>query len=238
MISVCIATYNGEKYIEEQLESILKQIGESDEVVISDDASVDNTCAIIEAFNDKRIKLLHNNSKSCKWNFQNALSNAHGDIIFMSDQDDVWLEGKVDRCVEELKHYDLVVTNSKETDQQLNIVNPDFFSVYNSGTGLIKNAINNTYYGSCMAFKADILKYALPFPPTNEIGHDIWIGLVAEMVGKVKFINEPYLLYRRHEQTVTSTNRSLMKRSNRSFLTKVFSRLVVFYYIIKFKINH
>ena len=90
MISVCMATYNGEKYIEEQLKSILSQLGENDEVIVSDDSSTDNTLAIVESFNDVRIKIFPNNKfHSPIFNFENALKQATGDYIFLSDQDDV-----------------------------------------------------------------------------------------------------------------------------------------------------
>ena len=238
MISVCVATYNGEKYIEQQLRSILKQLSPNDEVIVSDDNSSDRTCDIIESINDTRIKLYHVNLHSCKWNFQYALQQASGDIIFMSDQDDVWLDGKVERCLKELEICDLVVTNSMETDEQLNIINDNFFAIYNSGTGIIKNALNNTYYGSCMAFRKHLLDYALPLPETKEIGHDIWIGLVAEMVGKVRFINQPFLLYRRHNSTVTNTQPNLLTRSNRNLFIKIWSRFVVLFHVCKFYIKN
>ena len=92
MISVCIATYNGEKYIKEQLLSILPQLGKKDEVIISDDHSTDNTLDIVKGLNDNRIKIVMNNrEKGYTSNFENALSYAIGDYIFLSDQDDIWM---------------------------------------------------------------------------------------------------------------------------------------------------
>ena len=97
MISVCIATYNGEKYIREQLDSILPQLGLDDEVIISDDSSTDNTLKIIEEYNDCRIKIFSNNKfYSPILNFENALKKAQGDFIFLSDQDDIWKSNKVE----------------------------------------------------------------------------------------------------------------------------------------------
>ena len=97
MISVCIATYNGEKYIKQQLLSILKQIKVNDEIIISDDHSTDKTFNIIKSFNDTRIKFfLNNKGKGYTRNFENALEKAHGDIIFLSDQDDIWIDNKVE----------------------------------------------------------------------------------------------------------------------------------------------
>ena len=89
-IAVCMASYNGEKYIKEQLESILPQLGEDDDLIISDDGSKDNTYEIIRQFGDKRIKYIMNTGKhGSTYNFQNALKNADADIYFLADQDDV-----------------------------------------------------------------------------------------------------------------------------------------------------
>ena len=237
MNSVCVATYNGERYIEAQLRSILAQIAASDEVIVSDDGSTDRTLEIIGSIGDKRIRVVHSTAHYFRDNFANALRHAKGEIIFLSDQDDVWLDGKYDRCIAELKNVDLVCTNAKETDKDLNVINEDFFSVYHSGTGILKNSLNNTYYGACMAFRRKVLNEALPFPETHEIGHDVWLGLVAEMTGTVRFIDTPYLLYRRHAGTVTKTNH-LLTRSNRPLWRKLWSRIIMLYYVCKFKIKH
>lgn len=237
MNSVCVATYNGERYIEAQLRSILAQIAENDEIIVSDDDSTDGTLAIIETIGDKRIQVYRSNAHYFQDNFANALSYAKGEIIFLSDQDDVWLPGKYERCVAELETVDLVCTNAKETDEELKVYNDNFFSVYRSGKGILKNSLNNTYYGACMAFRRRLLDDALPFPPTHEIGHDVWLGLVAEMTGTVRFIDTPYLLYRRHAGTVTRTN-SLLTRSKRPLWRKIWSRVVVLYNVCIFKIKH
>lgn len=84
MNSVCVATYNGEKYIEEQLRSILIQLRPDDEVIVSDDGSTDRTCAIVESLADPRIRLLHHNGHDFKQNFVHALQHAQGEYIFLS----------------------------------------------------------------------------------------------------------------------------------------------------------
>src|SRR5690606_26359089 len=94
-ISVCMATYNGENHIEEQLESILKQLKDNDEVIISDDGYSDKTIELIKGFNDPRIKLFLNSFRNIILNFEFALSKATGDFIFLSDQDDIWYDNKV-----------------------------------------------------------------------------------------------------------------------------------------------
>ena len=238
MISVCVATYNGERFVEEQLRSILSQLGPEDEVIVSDDESTDRTLDIVASLEDPRIRVLHSTAHYFKWNFHNALQAAKGNIIFLSDQDDVWLQGKVEKCVKALEDVDLVIHDSRVVDNDMNVVHPSFFRFYGSGPGLLKNSLNNTYFGSCMAFRRSVLEAALPFPKSNEIGHDIWLGLVAEMTGKVQFLDEPLLLYRRHDLSRTNLTQSLLNRSKRSIVTKVWSRFVVLYHVAYFKLKN
>lgn len=173
MISVCIATYNGEKYIKEQLKSVLLQLSVNDEVVVSDDGSNDNTVELIQSFSDSRIKLLlKNRFSSPVRNFENALKHAKGDYIFLCDQDDIWFPGKVKTMLSYLKQYDLVVSDCKVVDADLNVISESFFSGRLSGKGFWKNLIKNTYLGCCMAFRNEVLHYVLPFPDKIAM-HDI-----------------------------------------------------------------
>lgn len=233
-LSVCIATYNGSKYLKEQLDSILKQLGPGDEIIISDDTSSDGTVEILKDYakKDYRIRLhLNQKFRDPIKNFQNALSNANGDFIYLSDQDDVWLDNKINTINELLKEYDLVLHNSIMTDENLNVIHPSFFDFFGSKKGLIKNILKSSYYGSCMAFQKWILDKSIPFPDTREIGHDLWIGLVAEMKGKVKFINIPFLLYRRHRDTFTPRG---LGGSRRSALQIIFGRFVMLREVLNF----
>lgn len=235
-VSICLATFNGELFISEQINSILQQIGKDDEVIVSDDGSTDKTLEVIKNIGDSRIKVFNNHGEhGYTPNFENALKQVSGDIIFLSDQDDVWLPDKYSLVLETLKTYDLVVTNSFVTDENLNIINDSFFSIYKSGPGILKNLISNSYYGSCMAFNKKILNASLPFPRNREIGFDLWLGMTAEIVGKVKFIDKPLLLYRRHNETVTQIG-----KSGRSLYRKLYKRYVIMIHIslayIKYKL--
>ena len=117
MISVCIPTYNGGKFIRQQLGSILSQLSNDDEIIISDDSSTDNTLEIINSFNDKRIKVLENNTfHSPIYNLENALKQAGGDYIFLSDQDDEWMLNKISVVMEHLKSANLVVHDAQVVD--------------------------------------------------------------------------------------------------------------------------
>ncbi|WP_394775110.1 glycosyltransferase family 2 protein [Flavobacterium sp.] len=203
-ISVCIATYNGGKFIKEQLDSILLQLNTSDEIIISDDGSSDNTLEILESYNDSRIKIFRNSFRNIILNFEFALKQAKGDYIFLSDQDDVWLPNKVKVFLYSLTSYDVVVSNCKVVNANLEIINESFFQLNNSKKGLLSNLIKNSYLGCCLAFKKEVLIKALPFPKTIPM-HDIWLGFVSELFFKSKFIEEPLLLYRRHGKNESPT---------------------------------
>jgi len=190
---------------------------------------------------DARIKIVHANFRNFKKNFENALKNAQGDVVFLSDQDDVWLPNKYKKCLEILQKYDLVVTDSILANENLQEIKPSFFEFYSSGKGILKNIYDNTYFGACMAFRKKVLEYSLPLPKTIEVGHDVWLGLVAEITGKVFFLKEPFLLYRRHEGAITNVTPAFKNRSRRSLYAKVRGRfimlkeVIVFYLKYKFK---
>ncbi|TGL99241.1 glycosyltransferase family 2 protein [Leptospira jelokensis] len=233
-VTVCIATYNGEKFLKDQLDSILKQLTRADEVIISDDSSTDNTIQILRYFakKDNRIKLfLEQGFRDPILNFQNALIHATGDYIYLSDQDDVWLDGKIEKINSCLKQHDLVIHDSIVTDESLNQMYPSFFKYFGSKKGILKNIIKSSYYGSCMAFRKQLLTEALPFPKTKEIGHDLWLGLVAELTGSVLFLKEPYLLYRRHLDTFTMRG---MGGKKRTILQMARGRIIMCFEIVKF----
>ena len=239
MISVCVTTYNGSAYIEAQLRSILVQLSKGDEVIVSDDGSTDGTLEIIRGLKDKRIRILNQPHIGVTRNFYAALDQAKGEYIFLADQDDVWLENKVSRCVELLQESDLVVTDAKVTDSELHVVEESLFAVLKSREGLWKNWFACTFYGSTMAFRRKVLEAARPYPSPAMIAHDWWLGMVAEMMGKVCFVPEPYVLYRRHAGTMTQVNRKpFLTRSSRPLLVKVRARVHMLYYIVRYRLAH
>jgi glycosyltransferase involved in cell wall biosynthesis len=230
--SVCMATYNGEKFIAAQIESILAQIAPNDELIISDDGSTDKTVAIIKTFKDSRIKLYQDQVfRDPIKNFQYALRKSKGKSIFLSDQDDVWMEGKYTLLLKQLEVYDLVISDSLIVDHELKVLHPSFFNYFGSGKGIFKNMYKSSYYGSCMAFNRKVLEAALPFPDTKEIGHDLWLGLVAELKFSVLFFKKPLLKYRRHEAVFTSQRVGKSKRDLRQMF---YGRAIMVKEVIKF----
>ena len=206
MISVCIATYNGERFIREQIDSILRQLSSDDEIIVSDDGSTDNTISIINSIDDKRIRVIEGPRKqSPTSNFECALKASKGDFIFMSDQDDVWKPNKVNICMEWLQRYECVVSDAEVTDSSLNPLYPSLYAIMQVKQGRIYNTIwKNGYTGCCMAFRRNVLEASFPFPKDIPM-HDIWIGNVAAYKYNVKFIPDTLIYFRRHEDT-TSCN--------------------------------
>jgi glycosyltransferase involved in cell wall biosynthesis len=230
MISVCLATCNGDLYIKDQLLSVLSQLSNDDEVIVVDDDSNDRTIEIIKSFSDNRVKL--NLSKNHKKlgivkNFERALLQAKGDFIFLCDQDDVWLPEKVEVSLAALKSSLLVVSDCEVVDSKLNKIQSSFFNLRNSKSGIFHNILKNSYLGCCMAFRKELLPYALPIPKLSPM-HDMWIGLVAETRGKVTFIQKPLILYRRHNNNASPTS----GKSNFNFLKKIKIRVLLSYFLL------
>lgn len=204
-----MATYNGSRFIRQQIDSILCQLAPGDEIIISDDSSTDDTVNIIKSFNDTRILLLEENRfRNPIFNFENALKHASGDVITLSDQDDIWLPGKlaeIRRLFESPPSpVYLVVMDGKVIDEQGNEIAPSIFgSMRRYGSGIVKNIFDNSYIGCSMAFSSELLEIALPFPARIPM-HDIWLGILAELFGNTEFVPLKTICYRKHTDSMTS----------------------------------
>ena len=238
MISVCVTTYNGEKFIREQLDSILSQLGLDDEVIISDDGSTDGTLNILESYHDSRIKTFHHDSSSVTTtfpldkpthNFEFALQQAEGDIIFLSDQDDVWMEGKVETMLAELKDAYFAVHDCVVVDDHMeNIIQPSYFDYIGIHQGVWKNWLKATYLGCCMAMRKEVVKRAMPFPKTM-VGHDLWLGIIADRYFKTKIVKSKLIRYRKHINSKTTSG----GKSKNTLWFKIKYRLTILMHIIK-----
>ncbi len=202
--SVAMATYNGARHIKEQLDSILCQLGEEDELVVSDDGSRDGTLGILREYAgmDARIRLVKGPGQGVKQNFGNALGLTRGRHIFLADQDDIWEKGKLRRVLDAFGEtgasvvvHDAVVFEGEDPGQ---VLFDSFFEFRGAGPGVVRNIVKNSYIGCCMAFRRELLDYALPIPGGIEM-HDQWIGVLGDYAfGKSCFLREPLLRYRRH----------------------------------------
>lgn len=217
MISVCIATYNGGRFIKEQLESIISQLSENDELIISDDGSTDNTVDIISSFNDNRIILLYNNNKhGFVGNFENALKMSKGDYVFLSDQDDIWKPNKVKVVKEQLRQYALIVHDAELVDGEGKPLGKNYFSTLHGKESFLANLWKTRWLGCCMAFRREVLEACLPFP-NGIIAHDYWIGMYGMIKFDYCFMKDALISYRRHNNNVSTSS----EKSNNSIWFKL-----------------
>ncbi len=206
-ISVCMAAYNGERFIRHQIASILPQLSAEDELVIVDDGSADRSVAIIEAFGDSRVKLLRNQHNGGVLRaYERALGSARGDLVFLSDQDDIWRPEKVAVCCAYFDaHPDvsLVVSDADVIDDAGKVVAGTWMTHGGFRDGIMANLIRNHYMGCVMAFRRNLLTRCLPFPPDLPM-HDMWVGMVNQLEGKAALIPQVLMSYRRHGGNVTT----------------------------------
>jgi glycosyltransferase involved in cell wall biosynthesis len=202
LVSVCMTTYNGEQFIREQLMTILSQLRTGDEVVICDDSSTDSTVDIICSFNDPRIRLLVNTKNlGFSRNFTKCISLSRNDVIFICDQDDVWLPNKVEKYLKIFRENPDVVAvmSNMEIIDGVGQVTSDRFLNLRSGYGnrlirVLRYYVKSTYYGCSMAFRSELCDKVLPLP----FHFDTWIGLVSDMYGHCYHLDEVTMQYRRH----------------------------------------
>ena len=225
-ISVCIATYNGAKFVREQLVSIIKQLTSEDEIIVVDDCSSDDTLKIIEFINDLRIRIFKNDeNKGPVYSFARAISLAKNEIVFMSDQDDIWVKGRVELMVNMLvkSGASVISSNSEFIDS---VGNRIFYSVDGVNKNNSKKYFNNilailigktNYFGCAMAFRKDICRIILPIPSFVE-SHDLWIALASNLIKSNCHIDEKTLDRRIHTNNISIINRGL--------LPKIWSRII------------
>jgi glycosyltransferase involved in cell wall biosynthesis len=221
-ISVCIATFNGERFIDEQLQSILMQLPKGGEVVIVDDASTDRTVAIISGYADARIRLYrHDNNLGYVAAFARAIALARGDVIFLSDQDDVWVKGRIERMLSALGDgMVLASTAGLLPDGRLMrqpITGRDWAaSEWTARRPFMATAAlilgTSMYYGCAMALRREFRDVVLPFPAFVKESHDQWIALCAIRTRSLRVLDTVTVLRRIHDSNASApAPRSLVK---------------------------
>lgn len=224
--SICIASYNGEKYIKKQLLSILEQIHEDDEVVLIDDASNDNTIKICRSLKDKRIRIyINDRNMGVNKSFERALAIAKGKYIFLADQDDIWTPDRYKQMLNCLKQKEVLCVsgNSIAIDKKGKRINYNLGKLYARDSCRYKKNIINIflgkayYYGCAMAFRREMMKYLLPFPDYIE-SHDLWLAMAANYMGGNYHLEKNVLMRRVH-----GGNASILKRD---MIKKIVSRVI------------
>jgi glycosyltransferase involved in cell wall biosynthesis len=205
--SVCMAAYNGARHIYEQINSILPQLDREAEIIVIDDSSTDDTVKVVEGIGDGRIRLIrHDRNLGVVKTFERAIRESRGEIIFLADQDDVWCKNKVDlvrNVFLSQPEISLVISDAIKIDRQGTVTSNTVLYSKSFHPGLVQNLVRNSYLGCTMAFRRSLLNYCLPFPGDTPM-HDMWIGLVNQLVGRAEFIPEPLISYRRHGDNFTT----------------------------------
>jgi glycosyltransferase involved in cell wall biosynthesis len=224
--SVCMAAYNGEKYVVRQLQSILDQLSPDDEVIVVDDCSTDGTIEAVKGLNDPRVAL-HVNDRNRRevYSFSRAISLARHQFIFLSDQDDIWLPGRVALMTEALQTSLLATTNFDWIDQDERPLQISHDGVLPEDSGrYFKNIADiflgkTTYFGCAMAFRRELIPLILPIPDYVE-SHDWWVALAGNLAGSNIHLSDKTFWKRRHGKNATSTT------SSRSLASKLRSRAI------------
>ncbi|KQW47795.1 hypothetical protein ASC77_15325 [Nocardioides sp. Root1257] len=214
-ISVCLATYNGAAHIREQVDSILADLGPHDEVVVVDDASRDETVALLEGLADPRLRVVRSgHNQGHVKTFERAIGEASGEIIMLSDQDDVWPRGRTETLATALADADLAAGNYAILgDEQSGPVPPLTPAMDGHGLGNVVGLMlgRRQYYGSCMAFRSDLRSVLLPFPRAVE-AHDHWLALVGNVAGTTRHPAGPVTLRRVHGANLSPIRRRRIGR--------------------------
>ncbi|MFA0205250.1 glycosyltransferase [Vibrio breoganii] len=232
-VSVCIASYNGLPYITEQVDSILAQLPSNSELIISDDGSSDGTLEYLKVLKeqDVRVKILEGPKRGIAHNFENALSQCRGELIFLSDQDDIWYPNRIEKAVQLHKDYDLVVVNADVIDSNGSKVGTTVYSEQDQFRSTFRILIKNQFVGCLMSFRRNLLISALPFPKKTPM-HDWWLGIL----GKYKFTcyrdNSTVIGYRRHGSNFSDT----LGKSRYTLKQKLIFRIILLIGLIKWKL--
>jgi len=222
-IDILVATYNGEKYIKQQLDSIINQTYKNIRILVSDDCSKDSTPDILKEYEkkDNRIKIFLNekNSGSYIKNFEFLLKQVESNYYALCDQDDVWLEDKIEKSYNKLieDNADLVYTDLKIVDQDLKEIAPSMWDYLK-----IRKKVNydderteylyNCVTGCTLLSKSKFIKEFLPLPYKSEyMVHDYWISLYISLHGKITHLNEATILYRQHGNNLVGTGKKSTK---------------------------
>ena len=208
-VDVLLATYNGEKYLKCQLDSILNQTHKNIRLLINDDCSTDNTRVILKEYEEKddRIKVKYN-EKNLGYvkNFEDLLKRVENKYFALSDQDDFWKKEKIEKSLNKLleEDADLVFTYLEPVDEKLKIITPSMVRFMQMDKNIKKHQdyklvfLRNCVTGCTILSKKELINKYIPIPTKKPMVHDWWMALIISQIGKITFLDEPTIKYRQH----------------------------------------
>lgn len=203
-VSVCLASYNGEKFILDQVRSILDQLDDDDELIISDNGSSDATLSLLAKVNDFRVRVVTCKKRGVVANFENALLHANNHLLVLSDQDDVWCPGRLAAARASLEHHQLSLVGLTFVNENLEPLRRPT-GIREPLLSLSATLLRNGFTGCCMAFRREMLRVILPFPAGVAM-HDWWIAVVALGIrAPIDISSDEMILYRRHGANISAT---------------------------------
>jgi len=215
-VSVVMAVYNGERFLRQQVDSVLNELLPGDELIIIDDASTDASFTLLEGISSPALQIYTNPSNlGVIGSFERGLQIAAHEFIFLCDQDDVWLPGKRAAFVaafEQDPTVSVVISDAQVIDAQGQLSAQSFMATRGGFNGSVYATVwRNRYLGCAMALHRSLLELALPIPPQVPM-HDMWFGAIGSVTGKVVYIPKPFLQYRRHTGNVSPSRRQSLPK--------------------------
>lgn len=221
MVEIIMGTYNGERYLSEQIESVCKSLFQDWCLTIRDDGSKDRTLSIAQTYEKQykdKIRVMQNEqNKGPVKNFLSALRESKAEYIMFCDQDDVWKENKIGHTLDKMREMEqkygqdmpiAVFTDNEITDAGLNVISGSFFRSGHLNPAKVDIShmlIENKLIG-CTVMVNKALKEKITFMPEHARMHDWWAGLIAAGFGKIGYLNEATMYYRQHENNVVGGN--------------------------------
>jgi glycosyltransferase involved in cell wall biosynthesis len=206
-VSVVMTVFNGRQFLRQQVDSVVAQLGPDDELLVIDDASTDDGLASIQSLAFPRVRIVRNvRNLGVIRSFERGLALASHDVVFLCDQDDIWLPGKRATYAAEFERdaaICIVISDCEVIDATGSVIAPSFMASRGGFNGSLSGTLwRNCYVGCAMAVRRSLLHMALPFPAHVPM-HDMWLGALGSIFGRVLYLQRPYVRYRRHFNNLT-----------------------------------
>jgi glycosyltransferase involved in cell wall biosynthesis len=216
-VAVVVATYNGATYLRAQLESIVQQTYKPSQIIIVDDASVDDTITIAHAFAaaHPEVMVVQNETRlGYIKNFEKGMLLANASYVALSDQDDIWVPNKLEVLMHAIGDQLLAYSDSELIDANGDLLHKKMSTIKNQLAyhTPIMYTIGAWAPGHAMLFKKELIDKAAPFPAL--VTHDFWLGFVATCYSRVVYVNEPLVHYRQHMQNAIGADTTKSARAH------------------------